>query len=153
MEIIVFIILLVGFVLLYMVMNVSLLWTILILILACLIYISLRYPRGKEDWTQPLGANLYLLIMAIVIMFIFLSVNPGNIHILDSDITYRMPSDPSWTPEWSWVVQLDAPILVLSMIFITMMFLIILGMLIPSIQDLRNETGTGEEKPKVGMGA
>jgi 1,4-dihydroxy-2-naphthoate octaprenyltransferase len=153
MEIIVFIILLVGFVLLYMVMNVSLLWTILILIFACLIYISLRYPRGKEDWTQPLGANLYLLIMAIVIMFIFLSVNPGNIHIQDSDITYRMPSDPSWTPEWSWVVQLDAPVLVLSMIFITMMFLIILGMLIPSIQELRKEVTTGEEKPKIGMGA
>jgi hypothetical protein len=86
-------------------------------------------------------------------MFIFLSVNPGNIHILDSDITYRMPSDPSWTPEWSWVVQLDAPVLVLSMIFITMMFLIILGMLIPSIQELRKEVTTGEEKPKIGMGA
>lgn len=155
MEIIIFIILLVGFVLLYIVMNVSLLWTIIILVLACLIYISLRYPRGKEDWTQPLGANLYLLIMAIVIMFIFISVNPGEIHILDSSLTYRNPADTSWVPEWSWVVQLDAPVLVFSMIMITMIFLIILGLLIPSIQELRKEGvgATGEEKPKIGMGA
>lgn len=154
MEIIIFIILLVGFVLLYLVLNVSLLWTLIILVLACLIYIALRYPRGREDWTQPIGANLYLLIMAIVIIFIFISVNPSEVHLLDSNITYRNPADPSWIPEWSWAVQLNAPIILFAIVMITILFLVILSLLVPSIEELRKEAGTpGEEKPKIGMGA
>jgi hypothetical protein len=59
-----------GFVILLW-LGVPIWWALCIIIFFGLVYLGLRYPRGKEDWRYNFRETLYI-VMTLITMFIFI---------------------------------------------------------------------------------
>jgi hypothetical protein len=52
-------------------LGIPLWWALCIVIIFGLIYLGLRYPRGKQDWRYSFTETLYM-VMTLITMFIFI---------------------------------------------------------------------------------
>jgi heme/copper-type cytochrome/quinol oxidase subunit 2 len=156
-----FVLLLVGFSVLYVALSVYLLYTIIILLILALFYIVIKFPRGKEDWPWGFTDNLYTVGMSNVIIIVFILVVP-SIPFLGSTLQYPSPSEPEG---WNLTFSSRDPYLVLMIILIMgMMYLFVFAILVPYMQRQIHEASGGggssgewekeaSGKPKIGMGA
>lgn len=53
-------------------LGVPLWWSLCIMVIIGLLYLGLRYPRGKADWRYSFRESLYM-VMTLVTMIIFVS--------------------------------------------------------------------------------
>lgn len=115
-----------GFVILLW-LGVPILWALCIVIIFGLIYLGLRYPRGKEDWHYSFRETLYI-VMTLITMFIFIIA----IQTALRNIGGNLPS----------AVQ----ILLFFIIVPCMIILFLLGLFFPSGKafELRRTEGMGK---------
>lgn len=59
-----------GFVILIW-LGVPLLWALIIIIFLGMVYLGLRYPRGKADWKYSFRETMYV-VMTLITMFVFI---------------------------------------------------------------------------------
>ena len=161
MEFILFVLMLVGFVLFYLVLRVVLLWTFIFLIFTAFTYISIAYPRGREDYPDGPREVFGQIVMGIIMWFIFIIVGPRPIPFLADTVTYT----PGILDTPGLIAfDLSVPVITVSVIFLAFLFYIIFAFLIPgygaqSIQETgasgegEGGEGGGGGKPKVGVGS
>lgn len=161
MDFFLFVLLLVGFAALYIAFQVYFLWTLIILIMICLFYIVIRFPRGKEDWPWGFTDNLYLIGMTDVIIIVFSIVVP-DMPLIGSQLQYPSPAPPEG---WEIRFSMRDPFVVLTFFVIqALMWLFVFAILIPYLQRQISEAGGGGKgsewegdkgggKPKIGVGA
>ena len=148
MDAFLFFFLLVLYAVLYLKVHVMFLWTIIIMLIGAFIYMSIRYPRGREDVPFGVGEALSMLIMLLAIIFIFTLMGPDPIPIIGSSFTYDGDLD--------WVVGAsikDLSGIGLMVIVTILLFIVVLALLLPPYRERgkKVEIGKGGEKPKVGV--
>lgn len=115
-----------GFVILLW-LGVPLWWALCIIIIFGLIYLGLRYPRGKEDWRYSFQETLYV-VMTLITMFIFIIAIQAALRNIGADLPSAIT------------------ILTLFVIMPCMLILFLLGLFFPSGKRLRlrKTQGTGK---------
>lgn len=172
MDFLLFVVLLLGFAVTYLVLKITLAWCFLALAILALIYMSMRYPRGKEDWPHAIGSTLYLIVMIILMVIIFIFVGPqvqdphntqnSGIPVIGAQFTYVTP-DPVPDAYWIWVVPLNVSTVFFLLLMFLLMFIAVFAFVIPGLAVRapgagkgaggEGEGGEGSGKPKVGVGA
>lgn len=149
MDAFLFFFMLVLYAVLYLKVHVMFLWTIIIMLIGAFIYLSIRYPRGREDVSFSVGEALSMLVMLLAIMFIFTLMGPDPIPIIGSSFTY------DGDLEWVITARIGELSGIGLMVAVTLLiFMIILSIVIPPYRERgkKVEISKGGEQPKVGVG-
>jgi len=68
MDIVLLILLAFSFVGLISILKINLMWSIFIIIILALIYISIKHPHGRKDWEHDLRTSIYFVVTAVLLI-------------------------------------------------------------------------------------
>lgn len=147
MELFLFVFSMLGFVALYLVSQVYLFWTIVILLIGAMIYVSIRYP-GDDRWPLSPMRTVHMIVMLAVIFFVFTLVGPKPVPFIGSSIFYG--EDVLWDIQ----IGLEIQNLVYVVLLFAMIFIIVFAFLKPLGRAMKEEKEKErEDEGDQGVGA
>ncbi len=137
-----------GFVILYLVSEVYLFWTIVLLLIGAFIYVAVRYPSGSKDWPLNAMRTMHMIVMLAVIFFVFTLVGPRPIPLIGSQVFYGE------NPGWEITAQLGFVNVTYVVILFAMIFIVIFAFLKPLGRAMKKEREKEkEDEGDEGVGA
>ncbi len=148
MELFLFVFSMLGFVALYLVSQVYLFWTFVLLIIGAIIYVAVRYPSGSQSWPLSAMRTVHMIVMLAVIFFVFTLVGPKPVPFIGSQIFYGT------NPEWEITIALEIVNLVYVIAVFAMIFILVFSFLKPLGRAMKKEAEKEkEDEGDQGVGA
>ncbi len=148
MELFLFVFSMLGFVALYLVSQVYLFWTFVLLITGAIIYVAVRYPSGSQGWPLNAMRTMHMIVMLAVIFFVFTLVGPKPVPFIGGQIFYGN------SPNWEITIGLEIINLVYVIVVFAMIFILIFSFLKPLGRAMKKEQEKDkEDEGDQGVGA